>query len=199
MPLLSTDDAPAEHMRELPQGPLGPPAPRGPRVEPRGARAGRNRARRVARAVPGCEAHRTKIGDAHAERAPEAPMDPTDPWGTLGAHVVEAKGARGARVGGGVSVVSLQSCTSYFRAPVLRLRLTLTGTQGKKSKTIATMLRELINRAALAPSAGAVAAGAEQQREASNEGAQMASPLSDHKPLERPRWARCCQLELLVL
>ena len=45
--------------------------------------------------------------DVHAERAPEAPMDPTDPWGTLGARVVEAKGARGARVGGGVSVVSL--------------------------------------------------------------------------------------------
>ena len=56
MPLLSTDDVPAEHMRELPQGPLGPPAPRGPRVEPRGARAGRNRARRVAQAVPGGEA-----------------------------------------------------------------------------------------------------------------------------------------------
>ena len=34
-------------------------------------------------------------------------MDPTDPWGTLGTRVVEAKGARGARVGGGVSVVSL--------------------------------------------------------------------------------------------
>jgi len=47
------------------------------------------------------------MSDVHAERAPEAPMDPTDPWGTLGAHVVEAKGARGARVGGGVSVVSL--------------------------------------------------------------------------------------------
>ena len=90
-----TDDAPAEHMRELPQGPLGPPAPRGPRVEPRGARAGRNRARRVAQAVPGGEAHRTKMGDVHAEHAPEALMDPTDPWGTLGAHVVEAKGARG--------------------------------------------------------------------------------------------------------
>ena len=53
------------------------------------------------------EAHRTKIGDAHAKRAPEAPMDPKDPWGTLGARVVEAKGARGARVGGGVSVRSL--------------------------------------------------------------------------------------------
>ena len=92
------DDAGAEHVRALPQGPLGPPAPRGPRVEPRWARAGQNRARRVARAVPGGEAHRTKMGDVHAERAPEAPMDPTDPWGTLGAHVVEAKGARGACV-----------------------------------------------------------------------------------------------------
>ena len=48
------------------------------------------------------------MGDVHAERAPEAPMDSTDPWGTLGAHVVEAKGARGARVGGGVSVRSLE-------------------------------------------------------------------------------------------
>ena len=47
------------------------------------------------------------MGDVHAERVPEAPMDPTDQWGTLGAHVVEAKGSRGARVGGGVSVVSL--------------------------------------------------------------------------------------------
>ena len=47
------------------------------------------------------------MGDVHAEHAPEALMDPTDPWETLGAHVVEAKGARGARVGGGVSVVSL--------------------------------------------------------------------------------------------
>ena len=97
-PLLPTDDARAEHVRVLPQGPLGPPAPRGPRVEPRGARAGRNRARRVAQAVPGGEAHRTKMGDVHAEHASEALMDPTDPWGTLGAHVVEAKGARGARV-----------------------------------------------------------------------------------------------------
>ena len=43
----------------------------------------------------------------HAERAPEAVMDPTNPWGTLGAHVVAAKGERAARVGGGVSVVSL--------------------------------------------------------------------------------------------
>ena len=96
--LLPTDDARAEHVRALPQGPLWPPAPRGPRVEPRGARAGQNRARRVARAVPGGEAHRTKMSDVHAEHAPEAPMDPTDPWGTLGAHVVAAKDARGARV-----------------------------------------------------------------------------------------------------
>ena len=47
------------------------------------------------------------MGDVHAERAPGALTDPTDPWGTLGARVVAAKGARGARVGGGVSVVSL--------------------------------------------------------------------------------------------
>jgi len=57
------------------------------------------------------------MGDVHAERAPEAPMDSTDPWGTLGAHVVEAKGARGARVGGGVSVVSL--VVLYFLPRVL--------------------------------------------------------------------------------
>ena len=76
---LPTDDAAAEHVRVLPQGPLGPPAPRGPHVEPRGARAGHNWARGVARAVPGGEAHRTKMGDVHAERAPGALMDPTDP------------------------------------------------------------------------------------------------------------------------
>ena len=52
------------------------------------------------------------MSDVNAERAPGALMDPTDPWGTLGAHVVEAKGARGARVGGGVSVVSLPPQTS---------------------------------------------------------------------------------------
>ena len=76
---LPRDDAAAEHVRVLPQGPLGPPAPRGPHVEPRGARAGHNWARGVARAVPGGEAHRTKMGDVHAERAPGALMDPTDP------------------------------------------------------------------------------------------------------------------------
>ena len=115
--LLPRDDARAEHVWVAPQGPLGSPAPRGPRVEPRGARAGHNRALRGAQAVPGGEAHRTKMGDVHAERAPEAPMDSTDPWGTLGAHVVEAKGARGARVGGGVSVVSL--VVLYFLPRVL--------------------------------------------------------------------------------
>ena len=46
--LLPRDDAAAEHVRVAPQGPLESPAPRGPRVEPRGARVGRNRARRVA-------------------------------------------------------------------------------------------------------------------------------------------------------
>ena len=118
MPLLSTDDVPAEHMRELPQGPLGPPAPRGPRVEPRGARAGRNRARKAARAVPGGEAHRTKMIDVHAERTPKALTDPTDPWNTLGVHVATAKGARAAHVGGGVSVRSL--VVLYFSRRVLR-------------------------------------------------------------------------------
>ena len=85
----------AEHVRVLPQGPLGPPAPRGLRVEPRGARAGHNRALRVAQAVPGGEAHRTKMSDVHAERAPGALMDPTDQWGTLDAHVVTANASEG--------------------------------------------------------------------------------------------------------
>ena len=85
--LLPTDDVPAEHMRELPQGPLGPPAPRGPRVEPRGARAGRNRARRVAQAVPGGEAHQTKMSDVHAERAPWVCGVHGDLGGALGVHV----------------------------------------------------------------------------------------------------------------
>ena len=92
----------AVHVRALPQGPLVPPAPRGPHVEPRGARAGRNRARRAAQAVPGGEANPTKMSDVHAEHAMGASMDPTGPWGTLGAHVVAAKGARKVRVGGGV-------------------------------------------------------------------------------------------------
>ena len=104
---LPTDDVPAEHVWVTPQGPLGPPAPRGPRVEPRGARAGHNRALRAAQAVPGGEAHRTKMSYVHAERAPEALMDPTEPWDTLGVHVATAKGARAAHVGGGVSVRSL--------------------------------------------------------------------------------------------
>eukprot|EP00964_Phaeocystis_antarctica_P030384 scaffold17158_cov66-Phaeocystis_antarctica.AAC.3 len=78
---LPRDDAAAEHVWVLPQGPLGPPAPPGLRVEPRGARAGRNRARRVAQAVPGGEAHRTKMGDVHAERAPGGPHGPRGPVG----------------------------------------------------------------------------------------------------------------------
>ena len=61
----------------------------------------------MAQAVPGGEAHRTKMGDVHAERPPEAPMDPTDPWGALGAHVVAAKGARGARIGVSLSIYLL--------------------------------------------------------------------------------------------
>ena len=42
---------------------------------------GRNRARRVAQAVPGGEAHRTKMGDVHAERAPGGPHGPRGPVG----------------------------------------------------------------------------------------------------------------------
>eukprot|EP00964_Phaeocystis_antarctica_P052161 scaffold30514_cov62-Phaeocystis_antarctica.AAC.1 len=72
-------DAAAGHVRVLPQCPLGPPARRGPHVEPRGARAGRNMARRATQADPGGEAHRRKMNNVHAERAPEAFMDPTDP------------------------------------------------------------------------------------------------------------------------
>ena len=40
---------------------------------------GRNRARRATQADPGGEAHRRKMNNVHAERAPEAFMDPTDP------------------------------------------------------------------------------------------------------------------------
>ena len=115
---LPAHDAPAEHVRVLPQGPLGPPAPRGPRVEPGGARAGHNRALRVAQAVPGGEAHRAKMGDVHAGHALQGLTDPTVSWGTLGAHVAAAKGARGARVGGGVTVVSL--VVLYFLPRLLR-------------------------------------------------------------------------------
>jgi hypothetical protein len=49
-----------------------------------------------------------KMGDVHAGHALQGLMDPTVSWGTLGAHVAAAKGARGARVGGGVTVVSLR-------------------------------------------------------------------------------------------
>ena len=86
--------------------------------------------------------------------------------------------------------------TSALLCPRLRLTL-LTGTQGKK-KEFARIVTYPIAPRWRRPRAR-LQHGAEQQREASNEGAQMASPLSDHKPLERPRWARCCQLELLGL
>ena len=82
---LPAHDAPAEHVRVPPKGPLGPPAPRGPRVEPRGARAGHSRALRVAQAVPGDEAHRAKMDDVHAGHALQGLIDPTVSWGTLGA------------------------------------------------------------------------------------------------------------------
>ena len=76
-PALPAHDATAEPLRVPRKGPQGPLAPRGPCVEPRGARAGHNRALRVAQAVPGGEAHRTKINYVDAERAPEALMDPS--------------------------------------------------------------------------------------------------------------------------
>ena len=62
------------------------------------------RAPRAAQAVPGGEALSTKMGDAHAEYAPEGLVNPAVVWGTLGLHVVNAKGAHGACGGGGVSV-----------------------------------------------------------------------------------------------
>ena len=80
------------------------------------ARAGQNRALRVAQAVPGGEALGTKMGDAHPEHAPEGLVSPAISWGTLGAHVVAADyfighRARLARAGwggsGGVGVRSL--------------------------------------------------------------------------------------------
>ena len=74
----------------------------------------------MAQAVPGGEAHRTKMSDVHAGHAPEGLLDPTDPWGTLGVHVVATKGAHAARVGGGVSVVSLSYVMSPFRQPSRR-------------------------------------------------------------------------------
>ena len=90
----------------LPQGPLRPPAPRGSRVEPRGARAEQKRAPRAAQAVPGGEALSTKMGDVHADHAPEGLVNPAVAWGMLGAHVVNARGARGALECGVVSVGS---------------------------------------------------------------------------------------------
>ena len=107
-------DAQAEHVRVLPQGPLSPPAPRGSRVGARGARAEQNGAPRAAQAVPGGEALSTKMGDAHAEHAPEGLASSAVAWGTLGAHVVNARGARGACGGGGVSVRSL--CYTKLRS-----------------------------------------------------------------------------------
>ena len=56
-------------------------------------RGRKNRAPRAAQAVPGGEALSTKMGDVHAERAPEGLVNPAVAWGTLGAHVVNAKGA----------------------------------------------------------------------------------------------------------
>ena len=81
----------------------------------------------MAQAVPGGEALGTKMGDAHAEHAPEGLVSPAVWWGTLGAHAVAAQressvgysfiGARSARAvgrSGGVygKCVSLRKCRS---------------------------------------------------------------------------------------
>ena len=50
-----------------------------------------------------------KMGDAHAEHAPEGLVNPAVAWAMLGAHVVNAKGARGALKWGVVSVRSFLS------------------------------------------------------------------------------------------
>ena len=55
-----------------------------------------------AQAVPGGEAHRTKMSDVHAERAPGALMDPTDPRGARSARTSSAQRARAARASEGV-------------------------------------------------------------------------------------------------
>ena len=60
----------------------------------------------MAQAVPGGEALSTKMGDAHAEHAPEGLVNPAVAWGTLGAHVVVAKGSHSALEWGVVSVRS---------------------------------------------------------------------------------------------
>ena len=83
-------------------------------------------------------------------------------------------------------------CTSDFRvlAPIQAFLLTGNARFRLFESSLAPRWRQRVGVSALAGL---------QEREASNEGAQMASPLSDHKPLEQPRWARCCQLELLGL
>ena len=84
------------------------------------ARAGQNRALRVAQAVPGGEALWTKMGDAHAEHAPEGLVSPAISWVTLGAHVVaadyftghRARSARAVGRSGGV----YGKCVKFERA-----------------------------------------------------------------------------------
>ena len=57
--------------------------------ESRGARAGHNRARKAAQAVPGGEAHRTKMSDVHAEQVSLTPR-------TRGARSARTSSPRGA-------------------------------------------------------------------------------------------------------
>ena len=80
--------------------------------------------------------------------------------------------------------------TSAYCAPIQAYLLTCNARFRLFESSLAPRWRQRVGVSALAGL---------QEREASNEGAQMASPLSDHKPLEQPRWARCCQLELLGL
>ena len=48
----------------------------------------------MAQAVPGGEALGTKMGDAHAEHAPERGLvSPAVWWGTLGAHALPHNGS----------------------------------------------------------------------------------------------------------
>ena len=121
--LLPTDVAGAEHVRVLPQGPLGPPAPRGPRasnlVGPVRGVIGLVGWRGLFQAV-------RHIGRKWATCTPSAP--PRPPWTpqTSMGHARRARRrskahTRGARVGGGVSVVSLPRSysTSRVRAPFI--------------------------------------------------------------------------------
>ena len=79
------------------------------------------------------------MGDVHAGDAPGGLLDPTDSWGTLGTHVVAAKGARGARVGGGVTVVSLWPGTfpeAFLSTPMPKILLLVVALAAGTNATI---------------------------------------------------------------